>query len=205
LPLEGQSLVLAGALISIGANPAIFAAIEPLQRWMRAHSAMARQLEQRADPLAQLPTSTEPSRLAGQVVLVGFGRVGKRIATTLRQQQIPFVVAEQNRGLVDALRKDGLSAVSGDAATPDVLIQAHIAQAALLVIAIANTVHVRKMVAIAKALNPAISVVVRTHNEEEATLLSKEGAVKVFLGEQELAHAMAAHILLQLQKQPPNA
>ena len=42
---EGQSLILAGALISIALNPLLFAAIEPLQRWLRARSALARELE----------------------------------------------------------------------------------------------------------------------------------------------------------------
>jgi CPA2 family monovalent cation:H+ antiporter-2 len=46
LPGDGQSLILAGALISIALNPVVFAAIEPLQRWLRAHSKLARQLEQ---------------------------------------------------------------------------------------------------------------------------------------------------------------
>ena len=42
LPREGQSLILAGALISIALNPLVFAAIEPVQRWIRARSQLAR-------------------------------------------------------------------------------------------------------------------------------------------------------------------
>jgi CPA2 family monovalent cation:H+ antiporter-2 len=199
LPVEGQSLVLAGALISIAANSAIFAAIEPMQQWIRSRSALARRLEQRADPLAELPMTTDQSLLTGQVLLVGYGRVGKRIGNSLRERQVPFVVAEQNREVVDALRQDGIPAVSGDAATPEVLIQAHVARAAMLVIAIPDTINVRKMVEIAKTLNPSISVVLRTHNEEEAELLRKESLGTVFLGEHELAHGMTSHILLHLQ------
>ncbi|ANX05207.1 YbaL family putative K(+) efflux transporter [Immundisolibacter cernigliae] len=199
LPVEGQSLVLAGALISIAANSAIFAAIEPMQQWIRSRSALARRLEQRADPLAELPMTTDQSLLTGQVLLVGYGRVGKRIGNSLRERQVPFVVAEQNREVVDALRQDGIPAVSGEAATPEVLIQAHVARAAMLVIAIPDTINVRKMVEIAKTLNPSISVVLRTHNEEEAELLRKESLGTVFLGEHELAHGMTSHILLHLQ------
>jgi CPA2 family monovalent cation:H+ antiporter-2 len=44
-------------------------------------------------------------------------------------------------------------------------------------------------------LNPRIDTVVRTHSEEEAALLEKEHAGKVFIGEHELALAMARHIL----------
>ncbi len=199
MPVEGQSLVLAGALISIALNSALFAAIEPVQRWMRERSAWARRMEQRDDPLAELPMSTDPKLLSNQVVLVGYGRVGKRISQTLREQRIPYVVAEQNREIVDALRKEGVPAVTGDAQTPEVLIQAHVSRAAMLVIAIPDPMHVRKMVEIARTLNPALQVVLRTHNEEEAELLRKESMGTVFMGEQELARGMAAHILQQLQ------
>lgn len=195
MPVEGQSLVLAGALISIALNAAAFTLSEPLRLWILARSALARRLELRDDPLAELPTSTDQRLLSGQVVLVGYGRVGRRIAGTLRERGLPFVVAEQNRELVDALRRDGMAAVSGDAGTPEVLIQAHIARAAMLVVAIPDTVNVRKMVEIARTLNPGIEVVLRTHNEEEAALLRQESLGEVFLGEHELARGMAAHIL----------
>ncbi len=199
MPVEGQSLVLAGALISIAANAALFTAVEPARRWILARSDRARRLEQRDDPLAELPMSTDPKLLSNQVVLVGYGRVGRRIAQALRAQNIPFVVAEQNREAVDALRREGIPAVSGDAQTPEVLIQAHVAQAAMLVIAIPDTMNVRKMVEIARTLNPGLQVVLRTHNEEEAELLGKESLGTVFLGEHELARGMSDHILRQLQ------
>jgi CPA2 family monovalent cation:H+ antiporter-2 len=203
MPREGQSLVLAAALISIAANAALFSAVEPLRRWVLARSAFARQLEMRDDPLAELPTSTDRQLLSGQVVLVGYGRVGRRIAQALREHQLPFVVVEQNRETVDALRREGIAAVSGDAMTPEVLVQGHIAEAAMLVVAIPDAVDVRKMVEIARTLNPGIAVVLRTHNEEEADLLRKESLGTVFLGEHELARGMASHILDRLQETAP--
>ncbi|MDP3701351.1 MAG: YbaL family putative K(+) efflux transporter [Hylemonella sp.] len=199
MPVEGQSLVLAGALISIAANAALFTAVEPARRWILARSDLARRLEQRDDPLAELPMSTDLKLLRNQVVLIGYGRVGKRIGQALRAQNIPYVVVEQNRESVDALRREGIPAVSGDAQTAEVLIQAHVTQAAMLVIAIPDTMNVRKMVEIARTLNPALQVVLRTHNEEEAELLAKESLGTVFLGEHELARGMTDHILRKLQ------
>ena len=70
---------------------------------------------------------------------MGYGRVGRRIASALRAQDIPFVVAEENRDLVEKLRAEGIPAVSGDASDPAVLIQAHIARARLLVVATPDT------------------------------------------------------------------
>ena len=195
MPAEGQSLVLAGALISIAANSAVFAAIGPLQNWLRQRSELVRRFEQRDDPLAELPMSTDPRQLTGQVVLVGYGSVGRRMAAELRAQQIPFVVAEQNRELVEDLRRQGLSAVSGDAAEPEVLIQAHIARAAMLVITPPDSMRARRMVETARALNPQVEILLRTLTEDEAQLLRQEGLGTVFLGKEELSRSMSAQVL----------
>lgn len=195
LPPQGQSLVLAGALVSIAANPALFAGVEPARRWILARSALARRLEQREDPLAALPMSTDQRVLQDQVVLVGYGRVGRRIAHSLDERRIPYVVVEQNREIVESLRRRGVPAVSGDAQQAETLVQAHVARAALLVVAVPDPVDVRRMVELARMLNPRLGVVLRTHNEEEAELLRREGWGEVFLGEHELARGMIDHIL----------
>ncbi len=195
LPPEGQSLVLAGALISIATNELVFKAVSPLQNWILAKSPLARKLEARDDPTAELPATTEAKYLAKHIVLVGYGRVGRRIAEALTAKQLPFVVAEQNREMVERLREQGIPAVSGDAAEPDVLIQAHIAHARMLVIATPDTLDVRQMIASARALNPTIETVVRTHSEAEAKLLASENAGRIFLGEHELAQSMTRHVL----------
>ena len=195
LPPEGQSLVLAGALISIALNQLVFKAVEPLQQWILVKSPLARKLEARDDPMAELPASTEEKYLSRQVVLVGYGRVGRRIADALAAQHLPFVVVEQNREVVERLRTEGLMAVSGDAVEPVVLVQAHIANARMLVIATPDTLNVRQMINTARTLNPDIEIVVRTHNEAEARLLESENAGKIFLGEEELAQSMMRYVL----------
>ncbi|MBC7699358.1 YbaL family putative K(+) efflux transporter [Aquabacterium sp.] len=195
---EAHSLILAGALISIALNSLLFTAIEPAQNWIRSRSALARSLELRDDPLAELPMSVPQSVLTGQVVLVGHGRVGSRIAHALMDRNLPFVVAEENREVVEQLRAKNILAVWGNASDPSVLIQAHVARAGMLVIATPDSFNVRKMVEIARTLNPAIEVVVRTHNEEEGRLLEQDEVGKVFIGEHELAQAMLGHVLFRM-------
>ena len=98
-------------------------------------------------------------------------------------------------GVVEKVRGQGVAAVWGDAADPTVLVQAHIARARVLAIATPAAINVRQMIETARALNPSIQVVVRSHDEAQAQLLSQEAAATVFLGEQELAHAMARDVL----------
>ncbi len=198
LPQEGQSLILAGALISISFNSAVFAAIEPAQRWIRARSTLARALERSDDPLSELPATVNQDLLTRHVVLVGYGRVGHRIGDALAARGVPVVVAEQNREIVEELRRRQVPAVSGDASDPAVLIQAHIARARVLVVAIPNAAGVRKMVETAKTLNPRVEILLRTHNDEEAALLRRENLGLVFMGEHELALAMTHEVLTRV-------
>ncbi len=195
LPEAGQSLIVAGALISIALNPLLFATLDPARAWVLKRSATARRLDTREDATAALPMSTERKYLDGQVVLVGYGRVGRRIAEAIRRQGIPLVVAEQNRELVEQLRSQGIPAVSGDAAEPEVLVQAHVAHAAMLVVAVPDPVKARRMLETARKLNPPIEVVLRTHSEDEAELLAREDGTRVFFAEEELAGGIANHVL----------
>jgi CPA2 family monovalent cation:H+ antiporter-2 len=192
---EGQSLILAAALISITINPLVFAAIEPVQAWVGRRSTLARTLERSDDPLAELPATVDVETLTGHIVLVGCGRVGTRIAEAMDERKIPYVVAEQNRELVERLRRRNIHAVLGDAADATVLIQAHVARASLLVIATPDSLKSRKMVEIARTLNPKIETLLRTHSDEEAALLQQENLGTVFMGEHELALAMTREVL----------
>jgi CPA2 family monovalent cation:H+ antiporter-2 len=199
MPVEGQHLILAGAIISIALNPLVFHLSKPLKNWLDARD-FAHKFERPADPLAELPATVDTTKLKGLVVLVGYGRVGRRIADALAERSIHFIVAEENREIVDQLRKRGIAAVAGNASDPAVLIQAHIVQATMLVIATPDTFHVRAMIATARTLNPTIQTVLRSHNAEEAELLRVEDAGRVFIGEQELATGMTQYVLDNVTK-----
>ncbi len=190
LPKEGQSLILAGALVSIAANSALFAAIEPVQAWLRRRSPWVRRMEAREDPLAQLPYSTDPRLLTGHVVVIGHGRVGQQIAEALRQQGRALVVLDHNRERIEGLRKQGVPAVHGDASEPEALVQAHVARAAQLVLALPDAQEARRIVELSRQLNAQLSVVIRARSGDEADLLRQSGLGAVFSPEDELAQAM---------------
>jgi CPA2 family monovalent cation:H+ antiporter-2 len=194
LPSEAMSLIVAASLISIAINPALMGVADPFAGMLVRRFHWAAVLDARSPPLSELPVETERELLVGQAVLVGYGQVGQRIAEGLKQRGIPFVVVDQNRERVERLRQDGLAAVAGDAADPLTLVQAHVMQASLLVVAIHDTVGLERMVETARTLNPTIEVVARSHSEEESAFLQRDGADTVFLGEDMLAQAMVAHI-----------
>jgi len=199
LSLEGQNLILAGALISITLNSFIFSAIEPLQNWIRERSSLARLLERSGDPLAMLPDEVSQDYLRDQVVIVGHGEVGRRITKTLMAEDIKVVIAEENREIVENLREKGIAAVSGVATEPGVLIQAHIQHARLLVLSPMDIIDIHKIVDIAKTLNPQIQVLICAESKQEAEVIRKENIGDVYFAKEEMAKNMSNHILNQIE------
>lgn len=196
---EGQSLILAGALISISLNSLIFKVIEPLQIWIRSRSKVARLLESPEDPLAELPMSVSIQSVTGHVVVVGYGLVGQQICEKFIAQGISFVVADHNREIVQTLRESGFHAVCGDVIEPNVLIQSHIARASSLMITIPDILRVRSMIEIAQMLNPKVIIAIRAHNLEECEMLQNENIGQIFLAEHEIAANMNNYILEKIK------
>lgn len=195
LPVEGQELIIAGALISIAINPFLFKIIKPLHAIIHQRARWVRLREHSEDPLSQLPINTDAKYLSGQVVIVGYGRVGKRVVRLLKRQELPFVIVDDDHDVVQNLRARQFTAVYGDASDPHALIQAHIANAGILVITTSNLLNIRKMCTVARTLNPKIEIAIRTENEEEALLLKQDITGRFFFNEREIAHGMSRYIL----------
>ena len=206
LSLDGQNLILAGALISITLNSFVFSAIEPVQNWIRERSYLARLLERSSDPLAMLPDEVSQDYLRDQVVIVGHGEVGRRITQNLMAENIKVVIAEENREIVEDLREKGIAAASGIATEAGVLIQAHIQHARLLVLSPMDILDIHKIVDIAKTLNPEIQVLVCAESKAEAEVIRKDNIGEVYFAKEEMAKNMSNYILNQIEiahHQPP--
>ncbi|HEU4562056.1 MAG TPA: YbaL family putative K(+) efflux transporter [Longimicrobium sp.] len=193
LPQEGHSLILAGAILSITANPLIFNTVGPIERWVRARPRLASALERPAGALAELEVP-EREGLRDHAVLIGYGRVGEPVARALERQGIPYVVVEQNRETVEALRSRGLPALFGDATRPGILDHAHLERARLLVISAPDAFQARQMLEHARKVNPDIDTVVRTHSDEERAHLESIGVGRAVVGERELALAIVRYV-----------
>jgi len=191
LPMEGQSLVLAAAMVSIAMNSAVFAALSPLLAWAKRHSEWAQRLDARDDPLAELPTSVDPAHLSGQVVLVGQGEVGVHVLNQLRERGVHVVVADEARGTVEALRRQQVPAVAGELTDPATLIQAHIARAQTLLITVGDPLTIKALVAVARELNSGVRILALVNSTEEASMLSRSLHIEVMSPQQAMAERMA--------------
>ncbi len=190
VPPEALSIVLAVAILSISLNPVIFRTIEPIDRFVKKRRWLLKLLEARLRK-DDLEIGAASPRLRDHIVMIGFGRVGTTIARALKSQKIPFVVVDQDRTIIDQLRKEGIPAIFGDATRPGIMSHAGLKSARLLVVATPAKSEVREIVDFAHKMNPKIISCVRTHSFADAVAFEEMGIERVVLGELELALQMA--------------
>jgi CPA2 family monovalent cation:H+ antiporter-2 len=202
LPDTGRDLVLAGALLSIIANPVLFAALDRLTPWLKQREdqpgfapapAQAARSRQAADAL---PVTS----LTEHAVLVGHGRVGSLVAASLENIGQPVLVIEERQEIVNELRGRGIEVISGNANQPGLLEAANIASARWLISAIPNPFENSNLIEHARAANPKIEIIARAHTDAEVEHLKRFGANLIIVGEREIARGMAEHIEERLRR-----
>jgi len=187
LPVEAQSLIVAGALLSITLNPFVFRAVEPINRWLRSRSMLAEALERPAGDLAELPPGMDTEQLRDHAVIIGHGRVGGPIAEELTRHEVPHLIVEASRDVAERLREAGLPVIYGDATRPEVLADAHLERARLLVVAAPDAYQARAILELARRVNPDLQIIARTQSDAERAWLEERGVAQALVGERELA------------------
>lgn len=178
LPPEARDLILAGAILSILANPFIF-------------SLAVGRAPVRTSGVREAAAPATPASPTGHTILVGFGRVGRLIAAA-HSGPGKFVVIEARTGRSQDGGPRGIIFIEGNAADPAVLEQADIEHAARLLLAIPGGFEAGAIAQNALALNPAIQIIARAHSDEDVAYLEKLGADHVIMGEREIAARMVS-------------
>jgi len=197
LSLEGRSLILAAALVTIVLNPLLYRGMDALGGAIARFPTLLDRLERQREP-RMMATEVYAAMRPDHAILIGYGRVGRTIGDALQRIGVPFVAIESERRVVEAMRTLGVPAIYGDATHANVFEQAHPQQARLLVIATPEPYHARHIISMARARNPKIDIVVRTHSDQEQKLFEQLGVAKALMGERELAFSMAYHSLRSL-------
>src|SRR5687767_10140696 len=138
---------------------------------------------------AMPPDAAAPSRR--RAIVAGFGRVGSIVADALDRRGFTYVVIDLDRRLVERLRQRGVAAFYGDSRDTELLREAGIDSAVVLVLAMSDPAASAVTLERARRANPRIEVVVRTHAERIAAQLRGEERVWPIVGERELGVQMA--------------
>ncbi|PZM12029.1 YbaL family putative K(+) efflux transporter [Rhizobium tubonense] len=214
LPEQGRDLILAGAIISIILNPLVFFICDRLKRVLESRVPQAEETAidadgpeaaESANPVATDAGKDEPAptSLSGHAVIVGYGRVGSIVVEGLKQAGTPFLVIEDSDKRIAELRTLGVEAISGNAASAEVLAFANLGGAESLVIAIPNAFETCTVAEQARKLNPSILIVARAHSDAEVDEILRYGADTVIMGEREIALGMVDR-LAQLHHDRPD-
>ena len=198
LPTEGRDLILAGAILSIMANSAVFALTGRIGARLEARAASdAAPDEARAvEPPAAVAGPAVP--MVDHAIVVGYGRVGRIVVEGLETMELPTVVIEQDRQRTHELRAMGVPAVHGNATTLGVLEHAHVAGAKVLVLAAPETFQTSHIIELARGHNPDIEIAVRANTETEVAELARQGVGLAIMGEREVAFGLMEYALRRL-------
>lgn len=186
LPEHAMQPLVAASIISIVLNPLLFRLIGPLTR------RLARRMPTDLS-LSEAPSAPHSEHSA---VIVGYGPVGRTLASLLRENEIEPTVIELNHETVETLKKEGIRAIYGDATRPEILEAAGIRNAGSLVFAASGSSDAA--IRAAKELNPEILVIARAGYVAEVDKLKLAGADSVVSAEGEIALAMTERLLRQL-------
>jgi CPA2 family monovalent cation:H+ antiporter-2 len=122
------------------------------------------------------PPIDQPIGETPQVLVVGYGRVGRLVGDMLGRHDIPWVAAERDPKLVEAARHAGEAIYFGDASRPEFLRRCGLETAPALVVTMDAPEGVEAIVATARAMRPDLTIVARARDARQAARLYELGA-----------------------------
>ncbi len=132
------------------------------------------------------------------VILVGFGRMGRRIGCIMELMKVPYVAIDSDVSIVEREHAEGKSVYFGDAQQPEVLRAAGVADALLVIISIDDFEATERVVSSLHSEFPDVHVFARGHDLIKCRDLKAHGAhftvSETLEASAELAHAALLYI-----------
>jgi len=137
------------------------------------------------------------SRLKDHYIVCGYGRIGKIVSQELADDNIPFIIIEQNPNLVEILEQVRYLYINMDATTEAALLKAGIMKAKGIVTAVHSDANNVFITLSAKGLRPDIFILARSSDEENQEKLLRAGATRVVC-----PYLMGGRRMFQVLKRP---
>ncbi len=116
--------------------------------------------------------ANETQDISNHVIVAGYGRMGKLIASNLAEERIPFLALDSAPKEVSAGRRAHHPVYFGDAARPDVLAALGVARASALVITLHDPQASEKLAHLMRDRYPNLAILVRTGDTRHAEKLA---------------------------------
>jgi monovalent cation:H+ antiporter-2, CPA2 family len=195
MPQEGYSVIVTCALISITLNPLLFRTIDPMEKWLRGRKRLWALLNYRAEIKASAANVQTQMDILRQnkksvAIVIGYGPVGQRVSTILREADLQPVVVDLNVDTITNLVSAGHAAIYGDGSHGEILKAAGIEKAKYLLVTVPDLTSAIGVVTTALNLNPKIKTFVRTRFLHAKSILEGLGVSAISFEEEEVAKAM---------------
>ncbi|MEQ1868723.1 MAG: cation:proton antiporter [Vicinamibacterales bacterium] len=187
------SLILAASLVSITMNTFVFKLIAPAERALLRTPRLRQWFDRQGPALPPTPLSRR-----NHVVIIGSGRVGTHIAEVLGSLGVERLVIESQSEAIDALARQGVPTLFGDAANSELLSHAGLEHARALIVTVPDESVAAIAVASARARAPHLHIVARASTRDGGRHLSALGANEIVRPEFEGSVQVLRRTLLHL-------
>lgn len=190
-----------GAQIFIAASVLLMAGTPLLARAGRA-------LEERrnAQTIDAAVRAAEPEvervSLENHVIVAGYGSAARYLTRVLRDSGVPFVILTLSPSGATEAQRDGLRVILGDYSKRFLLNAAAIENAKMLVVPDDTMEMARRVIGVARGINPTLHVVVRTRGAGDVDALIADGADEVLVDEIEIGVQLFTRVLDAYQVNP---
>lgn len=139
-----------------------------------------------------------PQAAEGQVLIVGFGRVGRLVGEMLTEHEQPFMALDANASTVAKGRSEGAAVFYGDAARAEMLSKCGIDTARAVVVTMDAPTKVDEVVAAVRAVRPDVILIARARDSRHAERLYQLGVTDAVPETTEASLQLAENTLVDL-------
>jgi voltage-gated potassium channel len=118
-------------------------------------------------------------RMKDHFILCGFGRVGEAIARTFEEENVSFIVIENDLERLAELEKSGYPFIAGDSTREEILKEAGIERARGLVAALGSDADNTYISLTGRQLRPDLFIEARASSEKTENKLKRAGANRI--------------------------
>ena len=116
------------------------------------------------------------AKLRNHYIVCGFGRVGREVALTLKEESVPIVVMDRNPEALTEAEELGMLGIEGDPTRDEDLLLVRVREAYGLVAAAGSDTDNVYITLTARGLNPNLRIVARATREDAEAKLMRAGA-----------------------------
>ena len=138
-------------------------------------------------------------QIHGHVIVIGFGQIGQHLCRILKETNIPFIIIDLDHETISAAHAQGLKAVYGDLARPNILELAGVRHAKSIVYTTGKSSAIKNSILAARERNSQIYILVKSGSTQEVVDYLSLGVNRVISSEFETTVELFSRILTEFE------